>query len=99
MMNKFLLLTLLVTPSLWAQDAGLQDASEEAIILNQELQFLEDSANNVAVETRTDTTSTRIAAPERARAVESESLEAKYFGEETDETIRTRAAAPKRRSN
>lgn len=94
MMNKFLLLTLLVTPSLWAQDSA-----EEAIILNQELQFLEDSANNVAVETTADTTSTSIAAPQRSRAVEAESLEAKYFGSETDEPVRTRTAAPRRRSN
>jgi len=94
MMNKFLLLTLLVTPSLWAQDA-----SEEAIILNQELQFLEDSANNVAVDSRVDTTSTRVAAPRRIRSGETESLEAKYFGEDLDETLSTRAAAPKRRSN
>ena len=94
MMNKFLLLTLLASPNLRAQDSA-----EEAIILNQELQFLEESANNVAVEARVDPTSKRLAVPGRSRPAETESLEAKYFGEETDETVRTRAAAPRRRSN
>lgn len=86
MMNKILLLTLLVTPTLWAQDT-----SEEAIILNQELQFLEDSANNVTIQGRADRT-----LQERALPIETQSLEEKYFGSGAD-SIQTRTAAPKRK--
>lgn len=86
MMNKILLLTLLITPTLWAQDA-----SEEAIILNQELQFLEDTANSVSITARNQTSP-----QQRALPIESQSLEERYFGEGADE-IRTRTAAPKRK--
>ena len=87
MMNKILLLALLVAPAAWAQDA-----SEEAIILNQELQFLEESANNVTVQARADKT-----LQERARPIETQSLEERYFGEGSDDSIQTRTAAPKRK--
>ena len=87
MMNKILLLTLLVTPALWAQDS-----SEEAIILNQELQFLEESANSVSVQARNDLTP-----QQRALPIETQSLEQRYFGEGSDDTIQTRTAAPKRK--
>lgn len=90
MMNKILLLALFVTPALWAQDE-----SEEAIILNQELQFLEDSAKTVSVGARVDTTPQ---VKPRMRAVKVDSLEKQYFGEESDDRISTGAAAPKRRS-
>lgn len=86
-MNKILLLTLLVTPTLWAQDA-----SEEAIILNQELQFLEESANNVTIQARNNQTP-----QERARPLETKSLEEKYFGAGSEDTIQTRTAAPRRK--
>lgn len=89
MMNKILLLGLLLTPALWAQDA-----SEEAIILNQELQFLEDAANGVSVEARADSTPQQRA----TRPLETDSLERQYFGGETEDTIRSRTSAPKRRS-
>ena len=88
MMNKILLLGLLITPTLWAQNA-----TEEAIILNQELQFLEDSANNVNLTTTSNQT-----LQERANPINTQSLEKEYFGEELEDGIKTKAAAPKRRS-
>lgn len=88
MMTKFLLLGLLITPTLWAQDA-----SEEAIILNQELQFLEESANNVSI-----ISASSVPTQQGARPIDTESLEQKYFGKETEDNVSTRAAAPKRRS-
>ena len=88
MMNKILLLTLLITPSLWAQDS-----TEEAIILNQELQFLEESANDVKILTAKSTPT-----QERARPIDTQSLEQKYFGNDMEDNVKTRAAAPKRRS-
>lgn len=87
-MNKILLLSLLITPTLWAQNA-----TEEAIILNQELQFLEDSANNIHLTTASEQT-----AQERANPINTQSLEKEYFGEELEDGIKTKAAAPKRRS-
>ena len=91
MMSKILLLGLLLTPTLWAQDAA-----EEALILNQELQFLEESAKNVTISTANTT-----AAPtqESAAPIETQSLEERYFGNDREDAIRTRTAAPRRRSN
>ncbi len=68
-----------------------QDGPEDAIILNQELQFLEETANNVSI----------ISAPARpaqdsTRPIQTDSLEKLYFGNEED-NISTRTAAPKRR--
>lgn len=86
-MNKILLLSLLITP------AFAQDGSEEAIILNQELQFLEESANNVTILSTTKATS-----QQRARPLQTDSLERQYFGEDLEDEVGTRTAAPKRRS-
>jgi len=88
MMNKFLLIGILLTTSVWAQDT-----SEEALILNQELQFLEDSASDVTI-----LSASEVPAQERAQPINTQSLEQKYFGNDNEDSIRTRTAAPKRRS-
>ena len=101
-MNKILLLALLLSTSVFAQPDEARDASEEAIILNQELQFLEDTANNVSVSARAERTSPNpVASPTQvaAQPIETGSLEVQYFGSESEAPIRTRAAAPKRRGN
>ncbi|MES2527038.1 MAG: hypothetical protein V4598_08115 [Bdellovibrionota bacterium] len=67
-----------------------QSSNEEAIILNQELQFLENSAKEIRVErTMTDTEA-------RQRSPEELSLESTYFNDAEKDEIRTRAAAPRR---
>lgn len=88
MMTKIILLGLLLTPIAWAQDSA-----EEALILNQELQFLEESANNVTIISAKSSPTL-----ERALPIDTQSLEQKYFGNEMEDNIGTRAAAPKRRS-
>lgn len=92
MMRKILILAL----GTLATAAFAQTAQEEAIILNQELKFLEDSVNNTqAMSLNTlDATSGR----DRALNEESGSLERKYFDETEEDTISTRTASPKRRS-
>lgn len=86
-MKRFLILAL----SVLTFGAIAQTATEEAIILNQELQFLEDSINNVqSVSINTNT--------EKQRALNEPSLERTYFGEDLEEdTVSTQTAAPKRR--
>jgi hypothetical protein len=89
-MLKIFLLSVILTSSI----AIAQDATEEAIILNQELQFLEDSAKNVTLgenHSNTKDEFTRTATSKR-------SLENEYFGNDSEESISTKAAAPKRRS-
>ena len=68
-----------------------QDGSEEAIILNQELQFLEETANNVTIISAPATRS-----QEAAQPIQTDSLERIYFGNDED-NVSTRTAAPKRR--
>lgn len=91
-MRKILILTLA------ALSFGVfaQTAEEEAIILNQELQFLEDSVNNV----QAVSVNTLDVNADRDRAINEGGLERKYFGEEIEEdTVSTRTAVPRRRSN
>lgn len=88
MMNKILALGLLLSTTVWAQGP-----SEEAIILNQELQFLEDAANNVSI-ISANTPITQ----ESTRPVNTKSLEERYFSDEAEDSVQTRTAAPKRRS-
>lgn len=83
-MMKFLFLLLLSIPAFG------QSSSEEAIILNQELQFLENSAKEIRVE-RTITESEA-----REKTPQELSLESTYFNDAEKDEIRTRAAAPKR---
>lgn len=88
-MKNYLILAL----SLLTTGAFAQSAAEEAIILNQELQFLEDSVNNVQAVSLNTTDNAA-----KDRALNEKSLERTYFGEEAEEdVISTRTAAPKRR--
>jgi hypothetical protein len=93
MMSKILFLGLLLSTI-----ASAQDASEEAIILNNELQFLEDSAKDV------DIISTSTSAPSRSfdrasqgLSAKGESLEDQYFTDTKEDEVSSRKAAPKRR--
>ncbi len=72
--------------------AFAQSDSEEAIILNQELQFLENSARDVTLGPKVTETEEAEKSPEEA------SLERAYFSDAERDEIRTRAAGPKRRS-
>lgn len=88
-MKGFLILAL----SLVSTATFAQTTAEEAIILNQELQFLEDSVNNVqSISINTATTG------QRDRALNEPTLEKTYFGEDAEEdTVSTRSAGQKRR--
>jgi hypothetical protein len=87
-MKIFLILVLTLSHSL----ALAQSAEEEAIILNQELQFLEDSVKNVeTVSLRADRES------QFKRALNEPTLEKRYFGEDVQEdVISTRTSGLKR---
>ncbi|WPU63896.1 hypothetical protein [Peredibacter starrii] len=91
MMRKILILTLAAL----SFGAFAQTAEEEAIILNQELQFLEDSVNN----TQAVSINTLDVDANRNRAINDEGLERTYFGETEEDVVSTRTASPKRRSN
>lgn len=88
-MKGFLILAL----SLMAFGTFAQTTAEEAIILNQELQFLEDSVNNVqsvSINASSDA--------QRNRAINEPTLERTYFGEDTEEdSVSTRSSGQKRR--
>lgn len=88
MMTKLFFISILLnTLSLaWAQDI-----SEEALILNQELQFLEDRAQGTKVTDLEGSVTTK------KRKVIEESLERIYFGEEETDTVSTRTSGPKRK--
>jgi hypothetical protein len=69
-------------------------ADEEALILNQELEFLESAAKNLEVNTQT-----AVSAPIESRNSGSDkSLEDTYFGDTERDEVNIRRAAPKRRS-
>lgn len=89
-MKGFLILALsLLTTGSYGQTS----TAEEAIILNQELQFLEDSVNNVQ-SISINTTN----AAQRDRAINEPTLERTYFGEDAEEdAVSTRSAGQKRR--
>ena len=87
MTSQILLLAFVFT----ASAAFAQDAQEEALILNQELQFLE---NSVAPTQVTTLEGSDIAPKTRAPG-ETQSLEKIYFGDESD-SISSRVAAPRR---
>ncbi len=70
------------------------DSAEEALLLNQELQLLEDSTK---INPITETRSINTAVNESPRT-EKSNLEEKYFGSDTDQ-IKTRTAAPRRRGS
>ena len=89
-MRKILILAL----STLSLSAFAQSAAEEAIILNQELQFLEDSINT----TQALSINTLDVDANRNRAINDESLERTYFGTDVEEdVVNTKTASPKRR--
>lgn len=92
MITKILMLALtFILSSAWAQDAA-----EEALILNQELQFLEDAANDMTIAGGGSTSSVNIEATAKALPTgEVQSLEDAFFGSDED-TVETRTAAPNR---
>lgn len=85
-MIKFIIFALLSFPVL------AETSAEEAIILNQELQFLENAAKDIRIDPKVTETAEKELAPEEL------SLERAYFTDSEKDEIRTRAAAPKRRS-
>lgn len=89
-MDKNLILAL----GLISAGAIAQTANEEAIILNQELQFLEDSVQNVQAVSINSSDDTKA----KNRALNEPSLERTYFGEDVEEDIvTTKSAGQKRR--
>ena len=86
-MMKFLFPLLVLISSTLAKS---QSSSEEAIILNQELQFLENSAKEIRVERTISESEAREKTPQEL------SLESTYFNDAEKDEIRTRAAAPRR---
>lgn len=67
-----------------------QSKAEEALILNQEMQFLEEAAKEIR------TTPELSQRENRSRSAEETSLERTYFSDAEKDEIRVRAAAPKR---
>jgi hypothetical protein len=88
MMSIILASAILLLCPLWASDI-----SEEAIILNQELQFLEDSVNNVKIFTAVNTSA--VTTKEESREMD-DNLEKRYFGNELEDAIKSKTAAPRR---
>jgi hypothetical protein len=86
--------SLLITLALTSASLGAMTASEEAIILNQELQFLQDSVSQIQnISISVDDES------QKNRTLNRRSLERTYFGEDSEEDqVNTRTSGPKRRS-
>lgn len=89
-MRKILILSLITLSGAYAQTAA-----EEAIILNQELQFLEDSVNNIQSMALGGNTSNN----SLNRALNEQSLEKTYFSDYQEDEVSTRSAVPKRRTS
>lgn len=89
-MKKFLILA----SALCSFIVSAQNVTEEAIILNQELKFLEDSVNDVqAISINASSSEQR-----RQEALNEPSLEKTFFGEEVQgDVVSTRSAVPRRR--
>ncbi len=87
-MSRFLLIAFLVSTSAWAIDP-----TEEAIILNQEMQFLEEAAKVGPTISTISPDSENTLSP----AINDDSLERQYFGSDED-SVQTRTAAPTRKA-
>jgi hypothetical protein len=74
----------------------LSSISEEAIVLNQELQFLEESATRPKIK-EFEGSAQAMDNKNRKRRVIEESLEKTYFGEDLEDNVSTRTSGPKRR--
>lgn len=93
MKRVFLILSTLI----FASVAMAESANEEAIILNQELQFLEDSVSSAAAAPSITNSNASSINNEEPGNVDN-SLERTYFPDAEKDMIRSKAAAPKRRS-
>ena len=90
MFNKTLILASLLLAS-----QGLWSSTDEALILNQELEFLQESATQVKIIGESENSAPDIA---NTKSID-DSLERKYFGDEIKDSINTKASAPvKKRS-
>lgn len=88
-MKNLIFCALLLTTAALAQSE-----QEEAIILNQEMQFLQESAQNVKANTILgEQEEKRISDTPRKE----QNLERTYFGDDEQDSIRTRTAAPRRK--
>jgi len=67
--------------------------NEEAIILNQEMQYLQEMAQNVQLTSTTSTSETNNKIDTTATDLEEE-----YFGKPESQSVSTKASGPKRRS-
>jgi hypothetical protein len=91
-MRKYLILVLCLVSSALFADVN-RTAAEEAIILNQELQFLEDSVGNIQAASTNNTD-----AANRNRALNETRIENTYFGDDLEEDrVNTKASTQKRR--
>lgn len=79
--------------TLFVSQVFAQTDSEEAIILNQELQFLEEAA----ALRPTNLPGSEMAERSQAPRERNSSLEDTYFGEESEDSVSTRLASPKKR--
>jgi hypothetical protein len=82
-MNKIILGLLIIVTS----QAFAADLDEEAIILNQELQFLQEAAQSPRM---------RATSQARAATTRTKSLEQTYFGDEQEDSVTTKAATSRR---
>lgn len=85
---------LLLTISAFSLEAFAQTAAEEAIILNQELQFLQESVNNVLSAASAPVATAQEVSETPART----DLERTYFSDDQQDEVPVRTSAPKRRS-
>lgn len=91
MLTKLTPILLLLSPSLAFTQV---DATEQALILNQEMQFLEEAARNAG---NIPLPGPRADSITRGRRDSQQSLERTYFGDVEEDTVRSGTAAPKRR--
>jgi len=84
----------LILGTLLLLSQGLSASTEEALILNQELKFLEDSAAQVQIIGDIE----KISTINEEQTID-DNLERTYFGDEIRDSINSKAAAPaKKRS-
>jgi hypothetical protein len=88
MMNKIFIFLILSLP------VFAQDSAEEALILNQELEFLQQAAESVSIYSAEKKIQSKAPDLKATR-----SLEEEYFGQRLDsDDVSTKASAPKKRS-